>query len=118
MPGGWIHDVFTTEDTVAISGTYFSQVNITMQFEVNHIEEAVNELPEWRTDYFRVYRLGIPGKNSFENCSRKQQKQENHGNRKARKTRRLEAFQFFIRKTANIGKLEHDKEATFGNMPR
>lgn len=52
IPTGWIHAVFTPEDSLVIGGNFLHGMNASMQFTIHEIEKQTNVPQKFRFPYF------------------------------------------------------------------
>ncbi|KAI7902568.1 uncharacterized protein BX663DRAFT_62169 [Cokeromyces recurvatus] len=52
IPSGWIHAVYTPEDSIVFGGNFLQSFNIQMQLKVDAIEEITGIPPKFRFPYF------------------------------------------------------------------
>lgn len=52
IPLGWIHAVYTPEDSLVIGGNYITQEDVAMQLRINKVEEATNVPAKYRFPQF------------------------------------------------------------------
>ncbi|OAL38541.1 hypothetical protein AYO20_02191 [Fonsecaea nubica] len=53
IPAGWIHSVWTPEDSLVIGGNYLTRLDYEMQLKVVSIEKATKVAPKFRYPYFQ-----------------------------------------------------------------
>ncbi|KIX98422.1 uncharacterized protein Z520_05723 [Fonsecaea multimorphosa CBS 102226] len=53
IPAGWIHSVWTPEDSLVIGGNYLTRLDYEMQLKVVGIEKATKVAPKFRYPYFQ-----------------------------------------------------------------
>lgn len=53
IPSGWIHAVWTPENSLVIGGNFLTRMNYGMQIQVNDIEKATNVTRKFRYPYFQ-----------------------------------------------------------------
>ena len=53
IPAGWIHAVWTPEDSLVIGGNFLSRLHYQMQIRVNQIEKATNVARKFRYPHFQ-----------------------------------------------------------------
>ena len=53
IPSGWIHAVWTPEDSLVIGGNFLTRMNYTMQFRVLQVEKATGVARKFRYPHFQ-----------------------------------------------------------------
>ncbi|EXJ76391.1 uncharacterized protein A1O5_00899 [Cladophialophora psammophila CBS 110553] len=53
IPAGWIHSVWTPEDSLVIGGNYLTRLDYDMQCKVVNIEKVTKVAPKFRYPYFQ-----------------------------------------------------------------
>ena len=53
IPAGWIHSVWTPEDSLVIGGNFLSRLDYELQFKVVQVEKATHVAPSFRYPYFQ-----------------------------------------------------------------
>ena len=53
MPSGWIHGVYTSEDSIVFGGNFLHSFSIPMQLRVNTIETKTKVPAQYRCKYIK-----------------------------------------------------------------
>lgn len=53
IPAGWIHSVWTPEDSLVIGGNFLTRLDYEMQLKVSNVEKLTKVAPKFRYPYFQ-----------------------------------------------------------------
>jgi F-box/leucine-rich repeat protein 10/11 len=53
IPAGWIHSVWTPEDSLVIGGNYLTRIDYELQLKVANVEKATKVAPKFRYPFFQ-----------------------------------------------------------------